>query len=646
MNRIDINSHLNDSESLVFVVGNDEILDNKEEYDNNYETPRPAKQARRSTVQDQENSHSMDIDSKNRIPLSELTNSFCCSHQCCYNHNHEEEQHNDHNHEEEQHNDEHNDLNNIVETFQEKIKLIYFTDQQLFHRTMTQLQANYKLLDLLLKFENQNNEQKNNANETNNDDENNNDDEMNNHDETNNEHYIADFVSIFESASNDEYEIEFMEKELAKEHTNAMDVHYGKMIRGESIVIEENDPTYQKIEDHEEFMNMYADESTKISLLGTDNIGCYKKNQLGKSEYRLLLQVIQSEDLRNNPKWNHSIDLYHHSKDSRANEIMLNDLIFNRDGKEVLISEEEYNKSPNDFIVQARYLVRKDLMLRLRLYKKIKRSSPWFRKDINVMKVYGMNNDTIFVKNLQMESRLKEETLYRWLVLQEINACLVVFGVALEKGFSPLHPKSDCCTATYKVGDEELLIRVGYCLGGKERFAGFVGHDGICIFPDCGNLAAKEGKCMRHAYGECSVDGCYNVVLKEGKCKRHAYGECSVVGCYNVAYASGKCQKHAYGECSVVGCYNVAYASGKCQKHADGECSVADCSNLAVKSNGKCERHADGECSVDGCTNVVKKDGKCQKHAHGECSVDGCTNVVHARGKCKKHAKMDRILLV
>lgn len=354
------------------------------------------------------------------------------------------------------------DLDIIVDKFKDNIHQMYDMDQLLFGRTMKQLENNYKLLDLLLWVHNQEDTDNRNSsndnesnmdetrmvtdfNETNNDETSNDetnfdesyselydtgpfcqftsptdtDDDKSNEqssnaeicDEPSNE-YVMDVVSILEHDCHDEFEIEFMVRIVAKEHINAADVH-SKMVEGHSIAIAENDKSYKRIIDHEQFMNSFVDENTKFSLV-SNYIDQYKINQLRMSEFYLLLHMIQSDEIRNNPNWNHSVDdMYYISKDSKKNHVTMNNVTFNRDCREALITIKEYNDYPKDFMVQGRYLIQKDTMLRIRLYHdELKQNNPWFGNDINVMKIRGMKNDTIFVENLQIETRLKEETLY------------------------------------------------------------------------------------------------------------------------------------------------------------------------------------------------------------------------------------------
>ena len=287
-------------------------------------------------------------------------------------------------------------------------------DLRLFRRTMKQLEQNYYLLDILLKYQTKE----------------------------------KDVVSFLENDDEDEYEIDIMESVIANQWKNVTHTHK-KKVKGQSIVIAKKDQRYEPIKNNdEEFMNIFLSDSSTFSLLEKD-ASEYKMKQVAKSEYCLLLHVIQSEEIRQNPDWNHTIDLFTHSK-STTESILMNNTVFNRDCKEALMTIETFQKSPNDFSIQNRYLVRLETMLRLRLYQESKSNLPWFRKDINVMKICGMCKDTIIVENLPLETRFKQEISYKWLTLPRIKACFIVFGVALEKGFCPLHPKSDYCTVTYR----------------------------------------------------------------------------------------------------------------------------------------------------------------------------------------------------
>ena len=389
-------------------------------------------------------------------------------------------------------------------------------------------------------------------------------------DESNND-YFEDVVSFLENDDEDEYEIDIMECVIANQWKNVTHTHK-KKVKGQSIVIAKKDQRYEPIKNNdEEFMNIFLSDSSTFSLLEKD-ASEYKMKQVAKSEYCLLLHVIQSEEIRQNPDWNHTIDLFTHSK-STTESILMNNTVFNRDCKEALMTIETFQKSPNDFSIQNRYLVRLETMLRLRLYQESKSNLPWFRKDINVMKICGMCKDTIIVENLPLETRFKQEISYKWLTLPRIKACFIVFGVALEKGFCPLHPKSDCCTVTDR---HNQLMKVGFCLGGKERYAGYV-----------------NGEKIRYI-GECSVEGCSKFAIR----------------------LNGKCQSHLLGKCSEEGCTNDAKKDGKCDRHRFGKCNEEGCSNIAVRLNGKCQSHTLGKCSEEGCTNEARrKDGKCNRHS-------------------------------
>ena len=383
------------------------------------------------------------------------------------------------------------DLVSIVDNFRENISRIYEMDLRLFRRTMKQLEQNYYLLDILLKYQT-----KENSDESidvdmsigvRNDDETNKDDNDN----------------FLENDDEDEYEIDIMESVIANQWKNVTHTHK-KKVKGQSIVIAKKDQRYEPIKNNdEEFMNIFLSDSSTFSLLEKD-ASEYKMKQVAKSEYCLLLHVIQSEEIRQNPDWNHTIDLFTHSN-STTESILMNNTVFNRDCKEALMTIETFQKSPNDFSIQNRYLVRLETMLRLRLYQESKSNLPWFRKDINVMKICGMCKDTIIVENLPLETRFKQEISYKWLTLPRIKACFIVFGVALEKGFCPLHPKSDYCTVTDR---HNQLMKVGFCLGGKERYAGYV-----------------NGEKIRYI-GECSVEGCSKPAIRlNGQCKSHTLGK-------------------------------------------------------------------------------------------------------------------------
>ena len=338
------------------------------------------------------------------------------------------------------------DLVSIVDNFRENISRIYEMDLRLFTRTMKQLEQNYYLLDILLKYQTKE----------------------------------KDVVSFLENDDEDEYEIDIMESVIANQWKNVTHTHK-KKVKGQSIVIAKKDQRYEPIKNNdEEFMNIFLSDSSTFSLLEKD-ASEYKMKQVAKSEYCLLLHVIQSEEIRQNPDWNHTIDLFTHSK-STTESILMNNTVFNRDCKEALMTIETFQKSPNDFSIQNRYLVRLETMLRLRLYQESKSNLPWFRKDINVMKICGMCKDTIIVENLPLETRFMQEISYKWLTLPRIKACFIVFGVALEKGFCPLHPKSDYCTVTDR---HNQLMKVGFCLGGKERYAGYVNGEKIRYIGEC-----------------------------------------------------------------------------------------------------------------------------------------------------------------
>ena len=63
MNRINIDSHFNDTESSVSVAGKEDIIlldEEEEEEEEEHETPRATKRAKTTTVQSQEYTHSTD----------------------------------------------------------------------------------------------------------------------------------------------------------------------------------------------------------------------------------------------------------------------------------------------------------------------------------------------------------------------------------------------------------------------------------------------------------------------------------------------------------------------------------------------------------------------------------------------------------
>ena len=143
------------------------------------------------------------------------------------------------------------------------------------------------------------------------------------------------------------------------------------------LSLQKKDQRYEPtMKNHEELMNMFLDDSTTFSLLEKD-ASKYKMNQVAKSEYCLLLHVIQSKEIRKNPDWNHTIDLFTHSN-SKTECILMNSIVFNHDCKEALITIETYNEFPNDFTIQNRYLVKQETMLRLHMYQKFKGILPWF----------------------------------------------------------------------------------------------------------------------------------------------------------------------------------------------------------------------------------------------------------------------------
>jgi hypothetical protein len=446
---------------------------------------------------------------------------------------------------------------------------------------------------------------------------------------------INDSISIFESQSQDEYEIEVMETELKK---NTTKTPTQVLVTGNKIMIEETDKRQEKITDNKMIMTKVTDESTKICLLKSNSITEKSIEQLKESEYCWLIHVIQSDDIRNNPEWNHSVDLYPNSN-STNDETLEENTVFNRDCKEALITIETYSQAPDHFTILTWFLVRKDLMSRLRLFQKVRRRYPWFRHDINAMQVYGLKEDTILLKKLAIETRYNEDSHYKWLTVPTINVCLIVLGVALEEGFCPIHPQADPCTVSYKNEDTNISCKVGFCLEGKVRYAGIIGNYTKCIVDTCSNLARYHGKCPKHYHGLCSVEGCSNVVKTDTKCKKHYYGLCSVEGCSNVVVADTKCHKHYYGLCSVEGCPNVVHAKKQCYRHYYGLCLVQSCSFFARKK-GKCDSHYYGKCPVQNCSNVAKKKGKCKKHYYGECSTQGCTNIAQCiNGACRKHSK-------
>ena len=79
----------------------------------------------------------------------------------------------------------------------------------------------------------------------------------------------------------------------------------------------------------------------------------------------------------------------------------------------------------------------------------------------------------------------------------------IVFGAALEKGFCPFHPQVDFCTVSYTIDDTIISCKAGFCLGGRVRYNGLVGHVN-CIVDGCSNVTKQfNGKCYMHFY--CSL---------------------------------------------------------------------------------------------------------------------------------------------
>ena len=532
------------------------------------------------------------------------------------------------------------DLDRIVDEFRNSIHRMYNTDVQLFKRAMKQLEGNYELLDILLKSRNQGYtvplcqfiEQ---SSETELYDQPYDKCKMS---ETSNDFLhetVTDVVDIFESNLHDDFEIAFMEKIIAEENNNKIDIGT-RNIKGKNVIVEKDVP-YKKIEDKQHFLDILLDDSSKFSF-PKNNIDQYHIDQIMRSEYSLLFHVIQSENIRKNPSWSHTVDLYHHTS-TRKNEVWMQNIVCNRDCKEALVTIDAINLSPHEFDIKGRYLVRSDLMSRLRLYHKSKKIRPWFGRDINVMKICGINENNIHVENLQIQTRVNEISKYRWLTVPTMKVCLVVFGVALERGFSPVNPRVDYCTMSH---DNGRLMKMGFCLSGKERFAGMVTEFRECIIDGCKNIIKSMGKCDSHRFGECIIDGCNSSARsKEGKCDSHLFGECIIDGCNsNAVSKKGKCKSHLFGECIIDGCNSKARSKeGKCDSHRFGECIIDGCNSNAVSKKGKCKSHLFGECIIDGCSsNAVSKKGKCNAHLFGECIIDGCnSNARSKEGKCNAH---------
>ena len=443
-------------------------------------------------------------------------------------------------------------LDNIVYEFKEKIQRMHCTNKQLFDRTMRQLQQNYVLME---------------------------------------KQDITDIVSILEEGIQDDYEIDLMETEITKNDTKPSSQY---LVSGQKIMIGKKDPVHEKKFDNKLILTKALDVSTNFCLLNSDTIDEYSIKQLRESEYCWLMHVVQSEEIRNNPAWNHSVDLFPNNNSNNKDMALVETSQFNRNCKEALITIETYNQSPDEFTIQAWYLVRKDMMCRLRLYDKIRRNLPWFQRNINIMQICGMNKNAIMVNKLGFETKYCEEYHYKWLRVSKLQACLIVFGVALEKGFCPLHPQVDFCTVSYTINDTIISCKAGFCLGGRVRYNGLVGHVN-CIVDGCSNVAKQfNGKCYMHFFGTCSVEGCPNVAnYLNGQCRKHFQGQCSVDGCLNVARINGKCNRHYKKQCIVDGCSNIARTKGKCEKHRFGICTIDDCSNYAIDSKGRCKKHAE-----------------------------------------------------
>ena len=172
-------------------------------------------------------------------------------------------------------------------------------------------------------------------------------------------------------------------------------------------------------------------------------------------------------------------------------------------------------------------------------------------------------------------------------------------------------------------------------------------HEVQCIVKGCTKKQKTwcRRRCRKHDYGRCTAEFCTNAaVTKERKlCEEHDNGECSVQLhgrcseelCNNKQVIGGRCLRHFYGECSVDSCTNVAqHKSGRCDRHEFGECSVDSCTNVAIsRERGLCSKHDGKDNHAKRVRCSYRQDGLrcCLQQLEGGagfCIIHGCTTTV------------------
>ena len=233
---------------------------------------------------------------------------------------------------------------------------------------------------------------------------------------------------------------------------------------------------------------------TQISLVNQTESSITKTFS---SNYKLVIAVDQSEDIRTHPLWKDNCDIMHRSNSRFFDSIMMDSCVLNRNCKQAVMSYSQYSRAPDHFAINGLFFVRIDLLDDLRCYEKSENTDPSFPQTMHVLRVVDCCDDNVFVENLEIVESWKENKL-KWLKVTNANqTCLVVFGLAAAEGFCPHHPLKDPCTARKQTADIDFHCNTTISLGGIRRFNGLC--DGqICYIATCNKTAISRGLCCNH----------------------------------------------------------------------------------------------------------------------------------------------------
>lgn len=195
-------------------------------------------------------------------------------------------------------------INKLFDKLKEKMQQMLHSNKPLFYRTVNQLKDNFTLMITT---------------------------------------DLNDAVSIFEKDPCDEYEKEVMENEFKKIPTFTLSTI---SVSGQKIMTEETAQRYEKrITDHKTIMTKLMDENTNLRLLKSNGVSEKNIQQLKDTEYCWLLHVTQSDEIRNNPEWKHSVDLYPNSN-SANDKVLVESTTFNRASN--IGRKEKWNSDTNE----------------------------------------------------------------------------------------------------------------------------------------------------------------------------------------------------------------------------------------------------------------------------------------------------------